>query len=92
MGIQGWPQLVQCLFEIGNQVVRIFKPDMQAQHGAMRGDRQGPGLGQIDGNHEALETAPGGADAKQAQGIDNALHVCVGDARGELQRQQAIGA
>ena len=62
-------------FEIGDQIVHVLKPDMEA-HRRTAG-RPGGGAAHvvaIERNHQALEAAPRRADAEQRQRIDEGVH------------------
>ena len=73
--------------EIDDEIGRILKADVQAHKGPAV-----PAVNRRVGEGKALVAAPGGADAKQAQAVDEAIGVGLGDVRLERYGEQPIGS
>src|SRR5438067_2494556 len=68
---RGGAHFVEALGEIGDQILRVFEPDMDAHQGPFRlPPRRGAAALREGGLDQALIPAPAGADAEQIERVD----------------------
>src|SRR5260370_36000127 len=62
-------------FEVGDQIVRVLEPDVEAQgRAAGRPARRGAVAGAIEHDDEALVSAPGNPHAEQLERVEEGAH------------------